>query len=136
MIYLDTSAAMKLVRREDHSAALRSWLDEHDDRLLSSALIEVELPRATRRSSPDRLSRAAEVLATIATLPISGDVLVRAAAYEDPLLTSLDAVHLATAQHIEQLVGRAVTAFVAYDERLVQAARTLDIPAVGPGQPE
>jgi len=49
VIYLDTSAAMKLVRPEAHSNDLSRWLTERPrSPLLSSVLIEVELMRATR----------------------------------------------------------------------------------------
>lgn len=53
MIYLDTSALAKLVVEEAESAALASWLDEHEDEVLfTSALSKVELVRAANRRSP------------------------------------------------------------------------------------
>ena len=56
MIYLDSAAIVKLVRQESYSADLVAWLNAHDDApLVSSALIEVEVPRALRRSAPQAL---------------------------------------------------------------------------------
>jgi uncharacterized protein len=50
----------------------------------------------------------------------------------DPVtVRSLDAIHLATALHIQgQLI-----AFVAYDSRLCDAARTAGLPVQAPGLP-
>ncbi|MEV6814278.1 VapC toxin family PIN domain ribonuclease, partial [Micromonospora sp. NPDC051296] len=60
MIYLDSAAVVKLVRQEACSADLVSWLNTHDDvPLVSSALVEVEVPRALRRSAPQAFLRAA-----------------------------------------------------------------------------
>jgi predicted nucleic acid-binding protein len=49
-----------------------------------------------------------------------------------PLLRSLDAIHLATA---EQLVasGKDISAFVTYDEPLAEAARACSFSVVAPG---
>lgn len=56
MIHLDSAAVVKLVRQEAHSADLVTWLNAHDDApLVSSALVEVEVPRALRRSAPQAL---------------------------------------------------------------------------------
>jgi predicted nucleic acid-binding protein len=67
MIYLDTAALVKLVRREVASDALVDWLNTHSDRLLvSSAIAEVELPRALRRTEPELLAAVPAVLARIA----------------------------------------------------------------------
>lgn len=56
------------------------------------------------------------------------------AAYTDPHLRSLDAIHLATADHLVAS-GKRVTAFVTYDTRLAGAARTCGLPVIAPGQP-
>lgn len=133
MIYLDTSAAIKLVRSEDHSDALRAWLEGHDGPLLSSALVGVELIRATRRSCPDRLGRAADVLDSISTTRISVEILVRAGGYPDPLLRPLGAIHLATAEWLGRALGQPVTGFVAYDGRVLEAAGAVGLPTVAPG---
>ena len=125
---------MKLVRPEVHSDHLSRFLGERPRTpVLSSVLIEVELVRATRRSAPERLGRAAEVLRGIGVVTLSPSVIDRAARYADPDLRSFDAIHLATAEHVASVASEALEAFVTYDERLLAAARELGLPVVAPG---
>ncbi|MGH9064939.1 MAG: type II toxin-antitoxin system VapC family toxin [Acidimicrobiales bacterium] len=134
MIYLDTSGAMKLVRPEAHSGELSLWFSEREQSpVLSSVLIEVELMRATRRSAPERLGRAVEVLAGIGVVTLTPLVTSRASAYADPHLGSLDSIHLATAEHIVSVTHEMLEAFVAYDERLLSAVRSAGLPVAAPG---
>ena len=134
VVYIDTSAAMKLVRPELHSAELSRWIDGMETRsFVSSVLIEVELMRATRRIDPGRLDRAVDVLAGIGIVTLSSAVVERAAGYGEPGIRSLDAVHLATAEHVAQATDGALRAFLAFDERLLAAARNLGLPTVAPG---
>jgi uncharacterized protein len=57
VIYLDTSAPIKLIRIEVESDALGDWLDERTElRWITSALAEVELLRAIRAVAPEGLS--------------------------------------------------------------------------------
>lgn len=133
MIYLDSAALVKLVREEAETAALVSWLNERaGQRLVASALVEVEVPRALRRSEPGVLDAVAATLARLDRIEMDAAVRATAAAYVDPHLRSLDAVHLATA---EQLVasGKDVSAFVTYDKRLAEAARAVSLTVVAPG---
>ncbi|MHB1488436.1 MAG: type II toxin-antitoxin system VapC family toxin, partial [Acidimicrobiales bacterium] len=114
MIYLDTSGAIKLVRPEAHSDHLSHWLGERlGTPVVSSVLIEVELMRATRRSAPERAGHAADVLRGIGAVTVSPSVIARAAGYTDPDLRSLDAIHLATAEHVVFVTHEILEAFVA-----------------------
>jgi predicted nucleic acid-binding protein len=131
MIYLDTAALVKLVRREVESDALVDWIaDRRDQLLISSALAEVELPRALRRTEPDLLSAVPGVLGRIAIYEVDEVVRTTAAAYDDPALRSLDAIHLATA---DAVLGDDLTAFVTYDGRLLAAAKHLGLAVAAPG---
>jgi predicted nucleic acid-binding protein len=133
VIYLDSAALVKLVREEDETRALVSWLNERaGQRLVASALVDVEVPRALRRSQPGVLGAVAATLARIDRIELDAAVRATAAAYVDPLLRSLDAIHLATA---DQLVasGKDVSAFVTYDKRLAEAARACSFSVVAPG---
>lgn len=130
MIYLDTSAALKLVIPEPESSALRAWQRERlDQTMVSSALIMVELQRACRRVDPGSLPLARRVLAGVDILPLTRDVLDAAADLPDPGLRSLDALHLASALSI--LHG--LTAFLTYDDRLGTAAGAAGLGTVSPG---
>lgn len=134
MIYLDTSGAMKLVRPEAHSGNLSRWFRERPGiPVISSVLIEVELMRATWRSAPDRAARAADVLRGIGVVTLSPSVVARAAGYTNPDLRSLDAIHLATAEHVIFVTHEPLEAFIAYDERLVLTALQAGLPAIAPG---
>ncbi|PSL55403.1 hypothetical protein B0I31_105365 [Saccharothrix carnea] len=132
MIYLDTSALVKLTRREPGTTELFEWLNA-DHRLgvrrVSSVLAEVELTRALRRSSPKALVNVPVVLSDLYLVEITAVVRQTAASYDDPLLRSLDAIHLATAQ---MLTG-GLDAFVTYDKRLLEAAAGVGLTVAAPG---
>ncbi|MFD1150189.1 type II toxin-antitoxin system VapC family toxin [Saccharothrix hoggarensis] len=132
MIYLDTSALVKLTRREPGTTELLDWLNA-DDRLgvrrVSSVLAEVELARALRRSSPKALANVPVVLSDLYLVEITPVVRRTAASYDDPLLRSLDAIHLATAQ----VLTGGLDAFVTYDKRLSEAAAGVGLTVAAPG---
>ncbi|MFP5345789.1 MAG: type II toxin-antitoxin system VapC family toxin [Actinomycetes bacterium] len=132
MIYLDSSALLKLVRREDETQALLQWLDgEPDTPLVTSELGRVEVLRATRRIGDVALSVARAVLADLDLVPLDRLVQDRACDLDDPGLRTLDALHLASAV----LLGEALVHFVAYDHRLLHAASHLGLPVTAPGRP-
>ena len=132
MLYLDTSALVKLIRREPESDELADWLDTQDtDPWVSSTLVEVELPRALRRTDAALTAQVPAVLARLARYEIDDVVRAVAAAYPDPDLRSLDAIHLATASVI---FGGQLTNFVSYDQRLSDAAQALGLPTTTPGR--
>jgi hypothetical protein len=134
LIYLDTSAIVKLVRAEAESRALVSWLNARDEGEVTSMLAEVETVRALRRESPELLGGAAVVLGQIARFEIDAAVRATAATYLDPRLRSLDAIHLATADQLGA-AGAPLTAFVTYDKTLARAAADAGMPVVRPGSP-
>ncbi|MFI5926859.1 hypothetical protein ACIA3K_12830 [Micromonospora sp. NPDC051543] len=57
-----------------------------------------------------------------------------AAAFAEPMLRSLDAIHLATAQVLTNESGTALVAFVTYDRRLLECAKEAGLPVASPGQ--
>jgi uncharacterized protein len=134
VIYLDSAAVVKLVRQESHSVELFEWLDGHRDMpLVSSALVEVEVPRALRRSAPQALVGVPATVGRLFRLEIDATIRATAAAYPEPTLRSLDAIHLATAQVLANEAGATLTAFVTYDQRLLAAARAVGLPTASPG---
>lgn len=136
MIYLDSAAVVTLIREEDETRALVTWLNERAGRrLVASTLLDVEVPRALRRSQPGVLGSVAATLARIDRIELDAAIRATAAAHVDPLLRSLDAIQLATA---DQLVasGKNVSAFVTYDKRLAEAARACSFPVAAPGTTE
>jgi len=132
MLYLDTSALVKLIRREPETDALADWLTAQESApWVSSTVIEIELPRAIRRMDPARLSDVPALVSRISRYEVDEVVRAAAAAYPDPTLRSLDAIHLATGHAV---FGARLTAFVAYDERLLAAATTFGLPTTAPGR--
>jgi uncharacterized protein len=132
MLYLDTSALVKLVRREPESDTLADWLDAQTPApWVSSILIEVELPRALRRIEPALLADVPAIVARVARYEVDEVVRAAAAAYPDPTLRFLDAIHLATG---DAVFGSQLTAFVCYDERLLAAATAVGLPTAAPGR--
>ena len=130
MIYLDSSALMKLVRREDETDALREWLDVHPGPVVTSELGRVEVLRAARRGGGQVLVEARAVVADLDLVPLDRAVQDIACDVEDPLLRTLDALHLASVL----LLGDALTVLVAYDHRLADAARSAGLVVTAPGQ--
>lgn len=103
---------MKLVRPEAHSADRSRWFNERKAQsVICSVLIEVELMRATRRSVPERIARAS-VLRGIGVVTVSPSVIARAAGHDDRDLRSLDAIHLATAEHVVSVTHEVMEALL------------------------
>ena len=120
MIYLDSSAIVKLVAPEPETDALMVFVGTDPERV-SSALAVVEVNRAVQRLGGNEVlfRRAREVLSRIALIKIDDPVLRTAAELDPPTLRSLDAIHLATALSIVEPVAALVT----YDSRLRDASR-------------
>lgn len=128
MIYLDTSAALKLVVPEAETAGLELWVAERVGvPRVSSRLLRIEMLRSVARTAPERISRANVVLSSVALVSMD-DVAPTAEVIGDRTLRSLDAIHLATAHELRT----ELTAFVCYDKRLCHAAQALGLPVEAP----
>lgn len=131
MIYLDSSALLKLIFDEAESAALADWLGSEPavGALVSSELARIEVLRGCRRVDPATLPAARSLLAGVDLIPISRDVVDHAAEIEGTLLRSLDAIHLASAAGVRA----ALATFVTYDHRLGEAAAAAGLAVTAPG---
>ena len=128
-VYLDTSAAVKLILSEAESTALREWLDQVDGSLLSSALLAAELLRATTPHGTDAVIAGRRVVNRVNLRDVDRATLEMAGHLGPPAMRTLDAIHLATAlRHAHFL-----TAFVTYDSRLMDACRDHGLKVVSPG---
>jgi uncharacterized protein len=118
LLYLDSSAIVKLVVAEPESPALMAFLERWPLRI-SSAVARVEVLRAVKRARAGTAvrRRAARVLARLALVNIDEPVLAAAVRLGPADLRTLDALHLATARSLEDLAG-----LVTYDKRLARAA--------------
>lgn len=124
MIYLDSSALVKLVLKEPESGALRSWLQSLDENKSTTELAHVEVLRACRRIAQESVPRARRVLDALDLIPTTPGLLESAALADPPQLRSLDALHLAAAASLRDDLA----AFVTYDHRLRAAAQAASLP--------
>lgn len=129
MIYLDSSALLKLLFEEDESAALERWMSERAAApTVSSELAKVEVVRATRRLDTDAVPAARALVSQLDLIPLSGALIDAAVDAGGPELCTLDALHLASALSIRT----ELTAFVAYDNRLIAAAEAAGLEPTRP----
>ncbi len=127
MLYLDSSAIVKLVAREPETPALVETV-RADPAVVSSALAWTEVVRVVRRARGP-VDRARAVLEGIALAPID-DAILRGAGDLTPAgLRTLDAIHLATALTLAE----DLTTLVTYDERLAEAAAGAGLAVAAPG---
>jgi uncharacterized protein len=127
LIYVDTSALLKLIFPEAESEALAAYLPA-DAAAVSSVLLIVEARRGTIRRAPRRLPRLDVMLGRIRMVELSDSVIETASRLPDPMLRSLDAVHLATAM----LIRDDVEVLLSYDDRLLTAAASHGIHTATP----
>lgn len=127
LAYLDSSALVKLVIAEPESEALRraalGW-----PRRVTSRIAIVELIRTVRRVDPRLEPNARRALTGVDLLADSDPVLATASQLDPPAVRALDAIHLATALRVRS----ALSAFVSYDARQLNAAAELGLPVESP----
>lgn len=134
LYYVDASALVKLVRDEAESDSLRAFVT--DAGLVSSNVVEAEVPRAVRRAVADNpalpldrlLERGEKVLEATALRAVDHELLIDAGALTEPALRALDAIHVATAIDLQP-----IDAFVTYDVRQAAVARLAGLRTMAPG---
>ncbi|MFJ5695795.1 type II toxin-antitoxin system VapC family toxin [Arthrobacter sp. NPDC093125] len=129
IIYVDTSAALKLVVEESESAAAAEYFStatRASNSLVASMLLYTELHCAgKRRGLPSELINT--VLSGINLVDLSRSDLMYAAAMPGKL-RSADAIHLSAAIRLQ------VDVLVAYDIELLTAATDAGLSALSPGK--
>ncbi len=125
-VYIDTSAAVKLLLDEPESAALAQFCDRNEVDLVATDLLETELRRVGQRES----SPAADVTAildriTLHALPRSA--YVQAGLLPGAGLRTLDALHITGALRLE------ADAALIYDSRMREAAVDNGLQVAAPG---
>jgi uncharacterized protein len=118
VVYLDSSALIKLIFEEPETSSLADFLDAWPTRT-SSSLASVEVLR-TARLVDDHLvtSHARHLLAHVHLIRPDEVLLAAATRLEPASLRALDAIHLATALSL----GAELAGMVVYDQRLTAAA--------------
>jgi predicted nucleic acid-binding protein len=128
IVYVETSAAVKLLLREEQSTAVMSFLDEavaSDHALVSSSVLETELRRtAIRRGISQEAATA--VLERFDIFDLERSVFTQAGILPGPTLRSLDALHIAAALRISAEL------MVSYDARQIEAAESVGLHTISP----
>ncbi len=125
-LYIDTSAALKLVLDEPESAALVAHLDRQRPELLACWLLETELRRAAVREPALTQTAVSDLLAGVALHGVPASLFREAGLLPGPHLRSLDALHLAAA------VRLGVDHVLTYDARMGSAARAIGLAVLAP----
>jgi uncharacterized protein len=128
IVYVDTSAALKLVVEEPESGPTAEFLSaasQRGDQLVASMLLHTELHcAANRRGLPPELVNT--VLDGLNLVDLTRSDLLYAAALPGKL-RSADAIHLAAAIRLE------TKTLVAFDKELVRAATEAGLHTLSPG---
>lgn len=127
-VYVETSAAAKLLIEEAESAALADYLDAQlgaGRPLVSSLLLETELRRLATRTGIEQ-ARVTDVLDRFDLYEPDRATYVEAGLLPGAGLRSLDALHVAVAIRVE------ADELVAYDLRQAEAARAAGLRVVAP----
>ena len=115
IVYVETSAAAKLISREAETVALQIFLDDEATHVLSSALLETELRRAASREGIDQ-RRVTDVLDRMEIVDLDRAMYSHAGLLPGVHLRSLDALHIAAA------MATGADLLISYDARQIQAA--------------
>lgn len=132
VLYLDSSAIVKLAVREPETAALEAELARWPLRATSS-ITTIEVSRATARARehqrhvlPPR--DVAALLSTTVEMVLTDHVRRTASTLAPPELRALDAIHVASAVAL----GTDLAAVITYDTRMKRAAEQYGLRVVAP----
>jgi uncharacterized protein len=137
VIYLDSSAILKLLRRDNETDALIGHLDQHGHQeLVTSALATAEVARAlTAVGAPEIAARAVRRSdridiedVVVPAVAMVAPVLDLARTLPPAVLRSLDAIHVATAV----LAGGVLDHVITYDKRMAAAAQAAGLRTASP----
>jgi len=115
-VFVDTSAAAKLLKEEAETPALKHWLDANEPDLVAINVLETELRRMAIRDEIDQFL-VTDILDGIGLEELSPADYRVAGLMQGKFLRSLDALHLQGAIKLD------ADAILAYDNRMTEAAR-------------
>ena len=126
-VYLDTSVLGRVLLDEPDTPAIRREL-AHFERHISSGLSSVELHRLGLREN--LLRHVAELLSGSVLIPIDEEILAAAKTIAPATVSTLDAIHLATAVSLSK-AGK-LDALMTYDRQLAIGAREHGLEVLAP----
>lgn len=134
ILYVDTSALLKLLVREAESGVIETELLRWS-KLATSVVTEVELPRAIARAREERPDAVIDgsvilqgVLASAAIVPLGADIVAKARDVSPVHVGALDAIHVASALSL----GHDLVAVATYDHRMQDALAKIEVEVLAP----
>lgn len=127
-VYLDTSALGRLVLDEPDATAIGAALAMFES-IVSSRLLRIELHRLGLRAHV-RAEEIEQWLAGVALVPIDDAILAAAETVSPASVSTLDAIHLATA--LELSTAQHIGSLMTFDERLAEGAREHGLTVLAP----
>lgn len=128
IVYVETSAAAKVLFQEPESAALKAQLDDLTDGeipLLSGDLLETELRRAAQRRGAAQQD-VTNILERFDLMSMDQSIYRTAGLLPGENLRSLDALHIAVALRVSADV------MISYDQRQIEACRSVGLNTLSP----
>lgn len=131
MIYLDSTALIKLIRADPLTPALTAYLQPRAEgtTLFSCAITRAELVRTAAHLHPDAIEHAQHLLSGLDLVAVTDRLLDAAIALDPAPPRIVDALHLAAAL----TAGPQLRTVLTYDTDLTAAAAALNIPTTCPG---
>ncbi len=126
-VYVDTSAIARMLLDEPDKPAIEQRLGDFQERV-ASRLLRVELRRVGSREGV--LDRADDLLKDISLVAVDEGILAAAETLTPSTVTTLDAIHLATAVRLSK--AGELDALMTYDKRLAEGAREHGITVLSP----
>ena len=134
ILYVDTSALLKLLVREAESTAIEAELVQWPN-LATSVVTEVELPRAVARARAERPEAVIDeslilqgVIASAAIIELSEDIVTAARNVEPIHVGALDSIHIASALSL----GPELAGVATYDHRMADALTRAHVNVIAP----
>lgn len=128
IVYVETSAAAKLLFEEAESVTLARQIDDLIDGeipLLSSDLLETELRRAAQRGDATQ-QNVTDLLERFDLMAMDQSIYRSAGLLPGGNLRSLDALHIAVALRVSADV------MITYDQRQIDACRSIGLNTLSP----
>jgi len=131
LLYVDSSALVKLVIEEPETSALERHLTDHPAVMVTSRLALVEVARAAKLANPSEevQTEVDRLLSSCMLVAVSASLLRASRQLASATVRTLDAIHLASALRVE------ADELLAYDHRLLAAAGAQGLPVITPSSP-
>ena len=134
ILYVDTSALLKLLVREAESTAIERELLKWSS-LATSVVTEVELPRAVARAREDRPDSVIDgslilqgVISSAAIIELNENIIAAARNVAPVHVGALDAIHIASALSLDQDLAGVAT----YDNRMSDSLTQTGVKVIAP----